>query len=63
MDKGDTLMYIICTPNLSRVIKVSEQADMPKIIKELKKEKGTKRLQIFCRAGEIEKYLKDKKIL
>jgi len=56
-------MYIICTPNLSRVIKVSEQADMPKIIKELKKEKGTKRLQIFCRAGEIEKYLKDKKIL
>ena len=54
---------IICTPNLSRIVKVAKQADLPKVIKKLKEEYGTKRLQIFTRAGLIEQYLKDKKIL
>jgi len=56
-------MYIICTPNLSRVVKVSDQSQLPKVIKELRKEHGAKRLQIFCRAVVIESGLKQKKEL
>ena len=54
---------IICTPNLSRIIKLENQSELPEVIKKLRKEHGTKRLQIFVRAYIIEEGLKNKSIL
>ncbi len=55
--------YIICTPDLGRIEKFAEQSEIPKMVKQLRKEQGTKKLLIFCRAYLIENDLKRQKKL